>query len=736
MPLPQHSGTPLRQHILRRVGALMAVTSVLLAFSFVGFGLWPMADQMAKQQFAVAASRVESGLSDVFLPAERLLAMSQGWVGGRAPDLASPEAFNQVFEPVLRVMPQLTAVVAGSSSGQGWLLLQQADGSWRNRMTDIPKWGTQRHLLLDQLPDGRVRRHWDEKTYDPRLRPWFKGAMAMPIGQKVYWTPPYPFFATREAGVTASIRTRLADGRDFVLGFDLTLRNLSNTTLGASVGKRGLALVITEDERVLALPTPPPQVAQVDWLRQVFQPVAALGMASVSDGLAHWKAAGGTKGSVLTYPSAGVKWMITVHPYVLGEQQLSVVVLAPATDFAPVWWPMVLALGLALLVMAALALWLMRVATQRLSRPLEALALTSQRIGQLDFQPGEPITSGVAEVQTLVANQQTMLGMLRDNQQELDARAAQLSTQIAALRETKARLQFQNDQLSTIIENFPGGVAVVDADLRIVAFNSEFKSLLGLPPELMARADLVYEDVIRFNAQQGDYGPGDVQAQVAERVAHAKLFQAHRFEWTLPNGLVLEVRGMPLPQGGFVTVYADVTAAKQQQRELEHLAHFDALTGLPNRVFLADRLRQGMTQVARRHQQLAVAYLDLDGFKQINDQHGHEVGDQLLLALSGRMKRALRDGDTLARLGGDEFVAVLQDVAGLDGSVPMLRRLLVAADAPVMLGPLTLEVSASIGVTFYPQNQEVDAEQLLRQADHAMYQAKLAGKNCYRFFQA
>ncbi len=117
-------------------------------------------------------------------------------------------------------------------------------------------------------------------------------------------------------------------------------------------------------------------------------------------------------------------------------------------------------------------------------------------------------------------------------------------------------------------------------------------------------------------------------------------------------------------------LYMDVTAARRHQRELEQLAHFDALTGLPNRVLFADRLRQGMLQVSRRGEQLAVAYLDLDGFKFVNDNHGHEVGDQLLLVLAARMKQALREGDTLARLGGDEFVAVLMDVAGPHDCVP------------------------------------------------------------------
>ena len=186
----------------------------------------------------------------------------------------------------------------------------------------------------------------------------------------------------------------------------------------------------------------------------------------------------------------------------------------------------------------------------------------------------------------------------------------------------------------------------------------------------------------------------------------------------------------------YVALFSDITAMKAHQKQLEHIAHYDALTNLPNRVLLADRLQHGMAQAARRAQPLAVAFLDLDGFKSVNDTHGHDIGDQLLIALATRMKQALRDGDTLARMGGDEFVAVLMDLDDVAASVPLLTRLLDAAAQPVSLGALTLQVSASLGVTFYPQPQEVDADQLLRQADQAMYQAKLAGKNRYQVFDA
>lgn len=186
----------------------------------------------------------------------------------------------------------------------------------------------------------------------------------------------------------------------------------------------------------------------------------------------------------------------------------------------------------------------------------------------------------------------------------------------------------------------------------------------------------------------------------------------------------------------YVALCSDVTEQKQHQQKLEHIAHYDALTNLPNRVLLADRLQQAMVQEQRRNNLLAVAYLDLDGFKEVNDAHGHDLGDQLLAQLAKRMQEVLRTGDTIARIGGDEFVAVLIDLPEKGDLIELLERLLSTVAKPVQLGDLTVQVSASMGVTFYPQPEPIDADQLLRQADQAMYKAKQAGKNRFQVFDA
>jgi len=216
---------------------------------------------------------------------------------------------------------------------------------------------------------------------------------------------------------------------------------------------------------------------------------------------------------------------------------------------------------------------------------------------------------------------------------------------------------------------------------------------------------------------------------------HRLLRKDGKVLWVQDRGRVVESdeQGQPVR---IVGSFADISFQKEHQHYLERIAHYDTLTGLPNRVLLADRMQQAMAHAKRRGTRMAVAYLDLDGFKTINDHHGHTVGDQLLTNLADQFKAIMREGDTMARLGGDEFVAVFVDLAEAQSSVTLIDRLLEVAARPVLLDEQSLKVSASVGVSFYPQAEDTDADQLLRQADQAMYSAKLAGKNRYQLFDA
>ena len=185
----------------------------------------------------------------------------------------------------------------------------------------------------------------------------------------------------------------------------------------------------------------------------------------------------------------------------------------------------------------------------------------------------------------------------------------------------------------------------------------------------------------------------------------------------------------------YVGVFTDITLLKEHQQRLEDLVHHDPLTGLPNRVLLADRLAHAMAQADRAGTRLAVCYLDLDGFKPVNDTWGHETGDRLLIEIAQRLLGCVRAGDTVARLGGDEFVLLLGGLPERDDCTGALPRLQAAVCTPCVLDGRVLAVSASIGVTVYPDDAS-DADTLLRHADQAMYSAKQAGRNGFHLFDA
>ena len=304
-----------------------------------------------------------------------------------------------------------------------------------------------------------------------------------------------------------------------------------------------------------------------------------------------------------------------------------------------------------------------------------------------------------------------------------------------ALHGQVALLAASENKLQTILDSVDACIYLKDTQHRYLFANRATRDLLK------RRAD----EIIGFS--DSDFFDEATAARIRRNdtpvLQKGRTIVAEETNTIRHNGKTITYHSTKLPlfdEDGRIYalcgISTDITVLKEREAQLKHIAHYDMLTMLPNRVLLADRLHQAMILARRRRKLLAVVYLDLDGFKAINDRHGHDVGDQLLVALAGRMKETLRDSDTLARLGGDEFIAVLLDLPDSIGSVPMIERLLGAAAQPVPIGELMLNASASLGVTFYPQADDVDADQLLRQADQAMYQAKLAGKNRFHFFDA
>lgn len=208
----------------------------------------------------------------------------------------------------------------------------------------------------------------------------------------------------------------------------------------------------------------------------------------------------------------------------------------------------------------------------------------------------------------------------------------------------------------------------------------------------------------------------------------------HRSGQSIP----IEVVGKTIPfqgENARLAVVRDITARKEAQRRIEYLAHHDALTQLPNRLHMQEKL-QSILALARRHgSAVAVLFVDLDGFKPVNDQFGHQAGDRVLASVAQRIQATVRHADAVARIGGDEFLVALSDVRDDDAVAAIARKVLAAIAEPIDVGGPQARVSASIGISVYPRDASA-GDELIVLADQAMYEAKDAGKNAYRFYKA
>jgi diguanylate cyclase (GGDEF)-like protein/PAS domain S-box-containing protein len=291
-----------------------------------------------------------------------------------------------------------------------------------------------------------------------------------------------------------------------------------------------------------------------------------------------------------------------------------------------------------------------------------------------------------------------------------------------ALAESEARNR-------RIVETANEGIWIIDRDTRVTFVNQRMADMLGYTQqEILGKRgeDFLYPEDL-----------DDHRKQIAARHQGQSTGYERRFRRKDGSELWTQVAGTPIMNpdgsyGGAFGMFTDICHLKEQQRQLERIAHFDALTGIPNRVMLADRMHQAFAQTERSGHLLAVCYVDLDGFKPINDAFGHETGDRVLVEIAHRLRDGLRAGDTVARLGGDEFVLLL-GIERMEECETALRRVLESIAQPLTVSGRPMTLSASIGVAVYPLD-ESDPDTLLRHADQAMYAAKQEGRNRYQLF--
>ncbi len=294
----------------------------------------------------------------------------------------------------------------------------------------------------------------------------------------------------------------------------------------------------------------------------------------------------------------------------------------------------------------------------------------------------------------------------------------------------KHQAQDNLNKLSQAVEQSPNSIIITDADAHIEYVNAAFmtktgrsmQEVLGQRPSIMQSGKtplLTYEEMWEA-LRHGDHWEGEVINRHVDGTEYTEL--AHISPVRDVNGEITH----------FLSVQEDITDKRITEERIQYLAHYDVLTGLPNRALLDERARFSITSAKRGNASLGMIFLDLDHFKNINDSLGHSTGDALLVELAKRLRETLREGDTISRLGGDEFIFLLPNVDEM-GAEKVAEKLLYAVNQPFQFGRYDLNVSASMGIAVFPDDGE-DLESLLKNADTAMYRAKKDGRNRFRFF--
>ncbi len=312
---------------------------------------------------------------------------------------------------------------------------------------------------------------------------------------------------------------------------------------------------------------------------------------------------------------------------------------------------------------------------------------------------------------TTPAGQRRVVGVMKD---------------ITARREAEERLR----QAAVVFQTTAEGIFLMDIEHRIVSVNPAFTAITGYRPDEVLGQD---PEVLLHARRHSDQFYPRLETTPGGQW-QGETYCRHKNGTVLPVWeSVSVVRDEAGAASHYVAAFSDISAMRRAETQLNHLAHHDPLTGLPNRLLFHDRLDQTLARAQREEGSFAILFFDLDGFKVINDTLGHSSGDLLLQTIAARLKKSLRSHDTAARLGGDEFVVLLDHIAHPEDAARIAAKLLEALALPVELGGERVTVSASAGISVYPNNGRA-RDVLLKAADTAMYSAKAQGCNHYRFY--
>ena len=306
---------------------------------------------------------------------------------------------------------------------------------------------------------------------------------------------------------------------------------------------------------------------------------------------------------------------------------------------------------------------------------------------------------------------------------------------VTNLKQIKGDLEKSQSQLQAIIHNAMDGIITISETGEILGFNPAAEQIFGYEQQDILGHNLNMLMPEPFKSEHDSYLNRYLQTGEAKiiGVCGREVVAVRKNGEQFP----MELSASEMVLGGmryFVGIVRDITERKQAEEKIAHLAHYDFLTDLPNRALFLDSLEHAVSLAKRNKFKVAVLFLDLDGFKKVNDTLGHDAGDMLLRGVSRRLKETIRGSDTVARVGGDEFIFVLNEIGSDENAALTANKIITALSEPFELKGKQCHVGGSIGIALYPDGSK-DPETLIKQADNAMYLAKQSGKNTYKFYR-
>lgn len=302
---------------------------------------------------------------------------------------------------------------------------------------------------------------------------------------------------------------------------------------------------------------------------------------------------------------------------------------------------------------------------------------------------------------------------------------------ITGLKRREAALEQANLRFDAALNNMSQGLCLYDSEHRLLVANRRFYEIYRLDPAVV-RPGITFPELLARSIAAGNHGPAVAQTLIAERLDFVARREPGTSFQDLADGRVIAISYEPIPGGHWVVTYEDITERRRAEAQITYLARHDALTGLPNRLQLRERLDQALAQ-RTQGARVALFSLDLDGFRDVNEAVGQPAGDQVLRQVAERLVACVRDGDTVARLGGDEFAVVQVGIEKGEAASALARRLLAALAKPFLVDERKVELGASIGIALAPEDG-ASHDQLLHHAQLALDQCRRERRGAFCFF--